>query len=140
MIAALPVTVVVRVVAIAATANAWPIRQMDVKNAFLHGDLAETIYCQQPAGFADASFPTHVCRLNKSLYALKQAPRTWFLRFTCFLHSLGFVSSKCDASLFILRRGTSLAYLLVYVDDIILTASTTALLRHLSPLSPVSFP
>uniref|UniRef100_A0A8R7UH22 Reverse transcriptase Ty1/copia-type domain-containing protein n=1 Tax=Triticum urartu TaxID=4572 RepID=A0A8R7UH22_TRIUA len=125
----------IRVVLSIATANAWPIRQMDAKNTFLHGDLAETVYCEQPAGFADASFPTHVCRLHKSLYGLKQAPRTWFLRFTRFLHSLGFVSSKCDTSLFILRRGTSLAYLLVYVDDIILTASTTALLQSLVTLS-----
>uniref|UniRef100_A0A8R7K303 Reverse transcriptase Ty1/copia-type domain-containing protein n=1 Tax=Triticum urartu TaxID=4572 RepID=A0A8R7K303_TRIUA len=104
---------------------------MDVKNAFLHGDLAEVVYCQQPSGFVDATSPTHVCRLNKSLYGLKQMPRTWFLRFTHFLHSLSFVSSKCDTSLFILQHGTSLAYLLLYVDDIILTASTTSLLESL---------
>uniref|UniRef100_A0A453L337 Reverse transcriptase Ty1/copia-type domain-containing protein n=1 Tax=Aegilops tauschii subsp. strangulata TaxID=200361 RepID=A0A453L337_AEGTS len=121
----------IRVILSIATAHSWPIRQMDVKNAFLHGDLAETVYCQQPSGFSDATSPMHVCRLNKSLYGLKQAPRTWFLRFTRFLHSLGFVSSKCDTSLFILHRGTAVAYLLLYVDDIILTASTAALLQTL---------
>ncbi|KAK1677814.1 hypothetical protein QYE76_038662 [Lolium multiflorum] len=120
----------IRVVLSIATAHQWPIHQLDVKNAFLHGELAETVYCTQPSGFVDASHPTHVCRLKKSLYGLKQAPRTWFLRFTTYLHSLGFVTSKCDSSLFILRTATSTAYLLLYVDDIIVTASDSTTLRH----------
>lgn len=119
----------VRVVLSIATANSWPIYQLDVKNAFLHGDLGETVYCHQPAGFVDPSFPNHVCLLKKSLYGLKQAPRTWFLRFQRFILSLGFVASKCDYSLFIYRHGSSVAYLLLYVDDIILTANTTTTLH-----------
>jgi hypothetical protein len=118
----------IRVVLSLATSLAWPINQLDVKNAFLHGNLQETVYSQQHSGFADSNLPHHVCRLNKSLYGLKQAPRTWFTRFTSFLSTLGFVSSKCDTSLFILRRGSQIAYLLLYVDDIILTANTTPLL------------
>ena len=121
----------IRVVLSLATASNWPIRQMDVKNAFLHGDLVETVYCQQPSGFVDSTHPTHVCRLNKSLYGLKQDPRTWFLHSTRHLHSLGFVSSKCGTSLFILHRVGAMAYLLLYVDDIILTASSTSLLTSL---------
>lgn len=112
-----------------ATSSSWAIHQLDVKNAFLHGNLTETVYCSQPAGFVNASFPNHVCKLNKSLYGLKQAPRTWFLRFTTFLHTLGFKQSKSDSSLFILHTPTSAAYLLLYVDDIILTASSTTLLH-----------
>jgi hypothetical protein len=69
-----------------------------------------------------------VCRLNRSLYGLKQAPRAWFTRFTAYLRTLGFVASRSDTSLFILRRGDHLAYLLLYVDDIILTASSAAVL------------
>ncbi|KAK1601123.1 hypothetical protein QYE76_007884 [Lolium multiflorum] len=94
----------IRVVLALATAQAWPINQMDVKNAFLHGNLQETVYCQQPSGFVDSNLPHHVCRLNKSLYGLKQAPRTWFTRFTSYLFTIGFHASKCDSSLFILRR------------------------------------
>jgi hypothetical protein len=111
-----------------AASQSWPIHQLDVKNAFLHGHLHETVYCEQPSGFLDSSSPTHVCKLHKSLYGLKQAPRTWFHRFTTFITSLGFVASKCDSSLFILHHGSSTAYLLLYVDDIILTANTTTLL------------
>jgi hypothetical protein len=118
----------VRVVLSIATSQSWPIHQLDVKNAFLHGELSETVYCTQPAGFVDDAHPTHVCKLKKSLYGLKQAPRTWFLRFTSFLHSLGFVSSRSDSSLFILQTATATAYIVLYVDDIILTASSTEML------------
>ncbi|KAK1619722.1 hypothetical protein QYE76_025239 [Lolium multiflorum] len=120
----------IRVVLSIATSHNWPIHQLDVKNAFLHGELAETVYCAQPSGFVDPTHPSHVCLLKKSLYGLKQAPRTWFLRFTTFLHSLGFVSSKSDSSLLILHTPQTTAYLLLYVDDIILTASSTTTLHH----------
>ncbi|XP_073365843.1 uncharacterized protein [Aegilops tauschii subsp. strangulata] len=118
----------IRVVLSLATSHSWPIHQLDVKNAFLHGDLKETVYCSQPAGFVDSAHPDHVCLLNKSLYGLKQAPRTWFLWFKSFLLSIGFCASKSDSSLFIRHHGSSIAYLLVYVDDIILTANTAATL------------
>jgi hypothetical protein len=65
----------VRLVLSLALARSWPMHQLDVKNAFLHGHLTETVYCAQPSGFVDASRPHHVCRLNRSLYGLKQAPR-----------------------------------------------------------------
>lgn len=121
----------IRVVLSLATSKDWPMHQLDVKNAFLHGHLQETVYCQQPSGFVDSTKPSHVCRLHKSLYGLKQAPRTWFHRFTTFLHTIGFVASKCDSSLFTLHHGTSIAYLLLYVDDIILTANTPSLLNSI---------
>jgi hypothetical protein len=102
-----------------------------VKNAFLHGTLSETVYCSQPTGFADPALPSHVCKLNRSLYGLKQAPRAWYSRFASFLLSLGFSEAKSDTSLFILRRGTETVYLLLYVDDIVLTASSEQLLHRL---------
>ncbi|GJV93964.1 ribonuclease H-like domain-containing protein [Tanacetum coccineum] len=109
----------------------WPIHQLDVKNAFLNGDLSETVYMHQPPGFVDARFPNHVCRLQRSLYGLKQAPRAWFQRFAGYATRAGFYHSRCDSSLFIYRQGSQVAYLLLYVDDIILTASSTTLLQHL---------
>jgi hypothetical protein len=108
----------------------WSVHQLDVANAFLHGTLTETVYCTQPVGFVDPAHPDMVCKLNKSLYGLKQAPRAWYSRFATFLCSQGFVEAKSDTSLFILRRGPDTAYLL-YVGDIVLTASSPGLLRHI---------
>ena len=125
----------IRVVLSLATSHSWPIHQLDIKNAFLHGDLKETVYCSQPASSVDSSHLDHVCLLNKSLYGLKQAPRMWFLRFKAFLLSIGFCASKSDSSLFIHHHGHAIAYLLVYVDDIIVASSsptaTTKLLADL---------
>jgi len=70
--------------------------------------------------------------LQKSLYGLKQAPRAWHQRFATFIQTLGFVASVSDTSLFVFKEGTSVAYLLLYVDDIVLTASSPALLRHIT--------
>ena len=104
--------------------------QLDVKNVFLHGTLSETVYCSQPAGFVDSGRPDMVCRLNKSLYGLKQAPRAWYSRFATFLLTLGFTEAKSDTFLFIYRRGDETAYLLLYVDDIVFTASSQQLLER----------
>lgn len=123
-------TTIRTVLSLAVAAN-WPIHQLDVKNAFLHGTINETVYCQQPPGFVDTSRPNYVCRLNKALYGLKQAPRAWYSRFQTFILSLGFQASQCDTSLFIYKHGGEIAYLLLYVDDIILTASSSAILQQI---------
>ncbi|WVZ17679.1 hypothetical protein V8G54_010661 [Vigna mungo] len=77
----------IRTVLSIALSKSWPIHQLDVKNAFLHGTLNETIYMHQPMGFKDSSHPDYVCLLKKSLYGLKQAPRAWYKRFAD--HDLG---------------------------------------------------
>jgi hypothetical protein len=107
------------------------VHQLDVKNAFLHGTLTETVYCSQPAGFMDSSCPDLICRLNKSLYGLKQAPRAWYSRFATFLLTLGFVEAKSDTSLFIYHHADGVAYLLLHVDDIVLTATSPQLLQRI---------
>jgi len=101
----------------------WPLHQLDVNNAFLNGLLSNLVYMEQPPGFIDPRFPYHVCRLRKALYGLKQAPLSWFQRFISFLLHLGFIGSKADPSLFIYHHNTATLYLLVYIDDIILTSS-----------------
>lgn len=121
-------TTIRTVLSLSAT-RSWPIHQLDLKNAFLHGNLNETVFMHQPPGFVDPTKPTHVCKLRKSLYELKQAPRAWYHRFATFLQTKGFTSIQCDTSLFILKHGKDMAYLLLYVDDIILTASSPSLLQ-----------
>ncbi|KAJ9565992.1 hypothetical protein OSB04_001958 [Centaurea solstitialis] len=118
----------------------WPIHQLDVKNAFLHGDLTEAVYMRQPPGYVNSSFPDHVCRLRKALYGLKQAPRAWYYRFAVYLSSLGFLSSKTDTSLFTYHRGSDTIYLLLYVDDIILTASSPTLISMVISKLSSEFP
>jgi hypothetical protein len=79
---------------------------------------------EQPRGFIDPQFPSHVCRLRKSLYGLKQAPRAWFTRLSQTLLELGFVSSSVDSSLFMFLHGNVHLYLLIYVDDILITGTS----------------
>jgi hypothetical protein len=80
----------IRLIITIALVKKWSIRQLDVKNAFLHGLLAENIYMEQPPGMADPQYPDHVCKLQKALYGLKQAPRAWFDRFSSYLINYGF--------------------------------------------------
>jgi hypothetical protein len=108
----------------------WPAHQLDVTNAFLHDHLDEQIYCQQPAGFVDPNQPDVVCLLSRSLYGLRQAPRAWFQEFVSFVTSIGFTQTRSDSSLFVYRHGDQAAYLLLYVDDMVLTASSASLLQH----------
>jgi histone deacetylase 1/2 len=121
----------IRTVLHLAASRDWPVHQLDVKNAFLHGELVERVYCRQPAGFIDLDHPDHVCLLAKSLYGLRQAPQAWFDRLRMYLLQIGFRATGSDASLFIFNHGGATAFLLVYVDDIILTASSNDLLHHI---------
>ncbi|KAJ0519331.1 putative RNA-directed DNA polymerase [Helianthus annuus] len=121
----------IRTVLSLAVNRSWPIHQLDVKNAFLHGHLNETVFMHQPPGFVDTRRPNFVCRLKKSLYGLKQAPRAWYTRFASYILQKGFSNSACDNSLFIYSKGADTAYLLLYVDDIVLTAFSTALLNNI---------
>ncbi|KAK1424826.1 hypothetical protein QVD17_20164 [Tagetes erecta] len=120
----------IRVVLSLAVAQKWQLRQLDVQNAFLHGDLNETLYLEQPPGFVDPEKPDHVCLLHKALYGLKQAPRAWFHRLSTALQKLGFVGSKTDPSLFVYSSNGTLLYMLVYVDDIILTGNNSQAINH----------
>eukprot|EP00253_Pinus_taeda_P023820 PITA_23820 len=107
----------------------WEVHQMDVKSAFLHGDLHEEIYMEQPIGFiqTDSSL---VCRLKKSLYGLKQAPRAWYAKMDSFLLESGFSRCHSDNTVYTKKVGNSLIILVLYVDDLILTGSDPNLINH----------
>jgi histone deacetylase 1/2 len=91
---------------------------------------------KQPPGFESSATPNYICKLDKALYGLKQAPRAWYSRLSTKLHTLGFIPSKGDTSLFLYAKSGITVYILIYVDDIIVTSSSdqaiSALLHNLS--------
>lgn len=86
---------------------------------------------EQPPGYIDPQFPTHVCCLQRALYGLKQAPRAWFQLFSQFLLGIGFIASRADSSLFIYHSPHGVIYLLLYVDDMVTTGSNSSMLHSL---------
>jgi hypothetical protein len=78
----------------------WSLWQLDVQNALLHGVLEGEVFMKQPPGFEDTSKPHIVCKLDKAIYVLKQAPRAWYSKLSSRLQVLGFTPSKGDTSLF----------------------------------------
>ncbi|GAU31183.1 hypothetical protein TSUD_316080 [Trifolium subterraneum] len=103
----------------------WPLHQLDVKNVFLNGDLEEEVYMDIPPGFEDR-FGSNVCKLNKSLYGLKQSPRAWFEKFTQSMKKQGYIQGQTDHTLFTkFSQDGKIAVLIVYVDDIVLTGNDT---------------
>lgn len=115
----------IRLILSIAVSAGWSVKHLDVNNAFLHGDLDQEIYMKQPLGFEQGS-PNLVCKLNKALYGLKQASRSWFLTVQSVLISLGFTQSRADTSLFFRSKGSEVTYLLVYVDDMLITGSSSS--------------
>ena len=114
--------ITVRCLLALAAAQNWSLHQLDVNNAFLHGDLHEEIYMSPPPGLRRQD-ENLVCHLHKSLYGLKQASRQWFAKFSTAIQAAGFVQSKADYSLFTCRKGKSFTALLIYVDDILITGN-----------------
>ncbi|KAM1391671.1 hypothetical protein ACFX2I_019364 [Malus domestica] len=99
---------------------------MDVKNAFLHGELDREIYMMQPMGFKSEAHPEYVCKLRKALYGLKQAPRAWYSKIAKFFTQSGYSVTPADSSLFVKANEGKLAIVLVYVDDLIITGEDEA--------------
>ncbi|KAG8478499.1 hypothetical protein CXB51_028393 [Gossypium anomalum] len=99
------------------------LEQLDVKTAFLHGELEEDIYMQQPEGFIVSEKEDYVCLLRKSLYGLKQSPRQWYKRFDSFMASHDFKRSSLDSCVYFKKNSNcSFVYLLLYVDDMLIAA------------------
>lgn len=107
------------------------LEQLDVKTAFLHGDLEEEIYMKQPEGFVEADKENMVCRLKKSLYGLKQAPRQWYRKFDSFMSSSGFTRCQADHCCYIKKFDNSFIILLLYVDDMLVAGSDMQEIQNL---------
>ena len=103
-------------------AHKWPILQMDVKKAFLNGELSEEVYMKLPPGHSHPpGFLHRVCRLRQALYGLKQTPRAWFAKFNSTISQHGFSGSSFDIAHFLRRSDHGITIILLYVDDMIIT-------------------
>ncbi|KAH9668128.1 retrovirus-related pol polyprotein from transposon RE1 [Citrus sinensis] len=117
----------VRVILSLAVMQGWNIRQIDINNAFLNGDLIEDVYMQQPEDFVLEG--GYICKLNKALYGLKQAPRAWYDKLKGCLTDWNFTNSKADTSLFIRHDIKGIILVLIYVDDVLVTGPDSVLLE-----------
>jgi hypothetical protein len=99
----------------------WHIHQMDVITVFLSGIIEEEVYIEQPEGFDTFDRESHVCRLKRALYGLKQSPRAWYTRINSYFTGLGFTKSEADANLYQIVVEGKILIIVLYVDDLILT-------------------
>ena len=112
----------VRTVLALAAQRDLKIHQMDVSTAFLNGELNELVYMKQPQGFVESGKENFVCKLNRSIYGLKQSPRCWNSALDKYLREIGFLQTKSDPCIYI-STGEELFIIVVYVDDILLAGS-----------------
>jgi hypothetical protein len=117
----------------------WKLFQLDVKNAFLHGELQEEVYMEIPPGFNTRETEGKVCKLRKSLYGLKQSPRAWFGRFRKEICLMGYQQSNADHTLFFKHCSGKITILVVYVDDIVITGDDDKEISHLKEMLSKSF-
>ncbi|KAK8921663.1 hypothetical protein KSP39_PZI019972 [Platanthera zijinensis] len=115
------------------------VEQMDVKTAFLHGDLEEELYMEQPEGFVAKGKHHLVCRLKKSLYGLKQAPRQWYRKFDSFMMKSKFQRTRADHCVYVKRTEKTFTILLLYVDDMLIVGDDKASIAELKKELSESF-
>ena len=120
----------VRALLAVAAVSKWELFQMDIKNAFLNGDLSEEVYMQPPPGlFVELN---KVCHLRRALYGLKQAPWAWFTKFNSTISRLGYMANHYDSALFLRRTDKGTILLLLYVDDMIITGDDLSGIQELN--------
>ena len=115
-----------------ATQHNWKIHQLDVKSAFLNGDLKQEVYLVQPERFIKKGQEDLVCKLKKALYGLKQAPRSWYIKIDSFFSQKGSVKRKNDPNLYVKKYEEDNVNLIsLYVDDLIITSSASHLIEDI---------
>ncbi|WKA02171.1 hypothetical protein VitviT2T_020389 [Vitis vinifera] len=115
------------------------LQQMDVKTAFLNGELEEEVYMKQPEGFPSSDGEQLVCKLKKSIYGLKQASRQWYLKFHNIISSFGFVENVMDQCIYLKVSGSKVCFLVLYVDDILLATNDKGLLHEVKQFLSKNF-
>uniref|UniRef100_A0A2N9H2E5 CCHC-type domain-containing protein n=1 Tax=Fagus sylvatica TaxID=28930 RepID=A0A2N9H2E5_FAGSY len=111
------------------------LEQLDVKTAFLHGNLEEEIFMVQPEGFKQLGTENLVCRLKKSLYGLKQSPRQWYKRFDSYMIQIGYTRCEYDCCVYVrILEDGSFIFLLLYVDDMLIVAKSMCEVNRLNSL------
>ncbi|KAJ4711012.1 Retrovirus-related Pol polyprotein from transposon TNT 1-94 [Melia azedarach] len=116
------------------------LEQLDMKTAFLHGELEEEIYMTQPDGFQVSGKEDYVCKLKKSLYGLKQSPRQWYKRFDSYMIEIGYTRSPYDCCVYYSKATNgSLIYLVLYVDDMLIAAENKSDVQKLKDLLSIEF-
>lgn len=122
------ITSIRMLIAIAAIYN-LEIHQMDVKTAFLNGELDEEIYMEQPEGFKAKGQEQKVCKLIRSLYGLKQAPKQWHEKFDSVMISNGFHINECDKCVYVKQTGQAVVMVCLYVDDMLILGSSIEIIK-----------
>jgi len=129
----------IRILLSLACYKGFKLKQMDVKNAFLNGDLKEEVFVEQPPGFENHVFPNHVYKLEKALYGLKQAPRAWYECLCTYLLENGFKKGSADTTLFLLHKESDFLIVQIYVDDIIYGATNELLCEKFEQVMQAKF-
>jgi hypothetical protein len=128
----------IRAIIVMAATKGWSLHQMDVKNVFLHGDLHEEMYMEQPLGYVEQTHPNLVCRLKKVLYGLKQAPKVWSDKIGQYIVTSGFQTSNVNFSLYVKKTNHGIVVIVIYVD-LIITGDSDANISDLKKLLKQKF-
>ena len=130
----------IRIIIALAAQQDWSIFQLDVKSAFLHGDLSEEVYVQQPQGYEKRGEEHKVYKLNKALYGLKQAPRAWYNKIETYFAKEGFEKCYCEHTLFTkLEEGNKMLIVSLYVDDLIFTGNDRDMCERFKKMMMLEF-
>ena len=122
----------IRMLIALATKKHWMMHQLDVKSTFFNGELKEEVYLEQPKGFVQKGKEHFVCRLKKSLYGLKQVPRSWYEKIDSFFLQAGYDRSKNDPNIYIMKDEQGCVELIsLYVDDLIIIGDATYLIDEI---------